>query len=176
MMKRTQLILVLAMAGLIGALPAKADERTDDGIDRTRELPTDISQLRAAGLNPTMRGEIAFKGTVMGQDREPIPGIRVLLFIGGRAVEEHNTDGVGQYDFARTIDFSRDETVLLWFEDPTRLRAPKAFVLAESQAALEHGLLSPCLTRLQVEATIESTIYLFDEKTKAAALVDRKCL
>jgi hypothetical protein len=91
-------------------------------------------------------------------------------------VEAHVTDSVGQYQFKRTIDFSRDETVMLWLVDPTRRFAPKAFVLDESEAAHEARILSPCFIRLQVESTIESTVYLFDSETKTKALADRHCI
>jgi hypothetical protein len=166
---------LLLFAGTLGLGQARADLPTEDPRDRTRDLPTEIDQL-GTGLNPTLRGEITFKGTVLGADREAIPGVRVLLVIGGLVAEEHTTDGVGQYSFARTIDFSRDETVLLWFEDPSRLLSPKAFVLDESEAAQQQRLLSPCLTRLRVEPTIESTIYLFDVGTKIKTLVEKQCL
>lgn len=163
----------LLLAGLLLTVPAQADEPSPDRPDLERPEP--VEQF-PAGLNPSMRGEFSFSGTVLGQDRQAIPDVQVKLFIGGVLAESHVTDSVGQYKFARTIDFSRDETVLLWFTDPSRRLASKAFVLDESEAARTHRLLSPCFTRLAVEPTVESTIYLFDPETRAQQIAEQKCI
>ena len=155
--------------------PVSADVGGDQQPGTDLETLTEIDKY-TPGLSPAMSGEITFTGTVLGQDRQAIPDIDVKLFIGGLLAESHNTDSVGQYNFVRTIDFSRDETVLIWFVDPGRQLAPKAFVLSESKSADEHGLLSPCFPRLQVEDTVESTIYLFDPETKAEQIGERNCI
>ncbi|MGD8394098.1 MAG: hypothetical protein PVF43_01350 [Candidatus Eiseniibacteriota bacterium] len=156
--------------------PARADVGSDEQPRVDRTTPRDLQRDFQAGLNPTMRGEITFSGTVLDQDQHAIAGIDVKLFIGGLLVEAHVTDSVGQYQFMRTIDFSRDETVMLWLVDRSRRYAPKAFVLDESEAASKASILSPCFIRLQVESTIESTVYMFDSETKAQALADRHCI
>ncbi len=165
----------LLVACLLFASPLLADIGSGEKPRGDLDPLSEIDQY-TPGLNPTLRGEITFAGTVLGPAREAISGIGVKLFIGGLLAESHTTDSVGQYNFARTIDFSRDETVLLWFADPSRVLAPKAFILSESEAAQTSGLLSPCFPRLQVETTVESTIYLFDPETKAKQIGAKGCL
>lgn len=167
---------LLLLAGALLATVARADRPSPEERTGDIDLPGDIEQLRSRGLNPTQKGQFTFTGTVLSRDGSAVPGVEVKLFIGGLLVENHSTDSVGQYRFRRTIDFSRDETVILWLVDPSHALAPKAFVLKESESAQDNRLLTPCFPRLAVEQKIESTVYLFDISTKARQFVEKNCI
>ena len=162
---------VLSLLAL-AATSAHADQRSARPPFRDE---VDIQEF-PGGLLPVDRGEFAFMGTVYDWAREPMPGIQVKLFVGGFLENTFVTDSVGQFDFKHTIDFSPDESVMLWFVDPTHTVASKAFVLKESNRSREAGILSACLTRLRVEKKMESTVYLFDRATKAKLIAQQQCL
>ncbi len=173
-MRAFGVVICIAYLTLAIALPAAAD------FGGTSRLPTPDAEDQFTrfgdGLNPVDRGEIGFRGTVYDARREPLAGVLVKIFVGGLEVESKRTDSAGQYDFKRTIDFSKDKTVTLWFVDATRSLAPKAFLLKESRASADGALWSTCVPRLALERTIESTVYLMNGPNKSALLAKRGCL
>jgi hypothetical protein len=123
-----------------------------------------------------MKGETRIAGTVLDRGEHPLSGVEVKLFVEGVLRREVITDAVGQYDFKQLINYTGRETVAIWFVDPKRKLVPKALILAESPASKQGKLLSPCFTRVQFEAVVESRVHLFDKETRTQQLFASECL
>ncbi len=149
--------------------PPTHEARPEDEVRSTRD------QVRP-GLLPVMKGETRITGTVMDQEKRPLSGIRIKLIVNGMVVHTATTDAVGQYDFKHAINYTGNETVTLWFVDPSLRLTPKALVLAESPNCRTHKLLSPCYARIQFEPLVESKVHLFDRQTRSQLLVDQGCI
>jgi len=150
--------------------PPIGDAPPEDDIRRRRD-----EDVRP-GLLPVMKGETRLTGTVMNLNKQPLPGIQVKLVVNGVVAHLVSTDAVGQYDFKHPINITGNETVSLWFVDPSHRLTPKGLVMAESEPFRALKLLSPCYARILFEPIVESKVYLFDRENRARQLVGQGCI
>jgi len=164
----TLVLAALIAAPAAGSPPSTDADAPDDVLTKQRDVP--------AGLNPVMKGETRIAGTVLDRREHPLSGVEVKLFVDGILRREVTTDAVGQYDFKQLVNYTGNETVAIWFVDPTRKLVPKALVLAENPASRQAKLLSPCFTRVQFEEVVESRVHLFDKETRSQVIFASECL
>jgi hypothetical protein len=158
------------LCGPVWPGPPLGDAPPEDDIRQRRD-----EDVRP-GLLPVMKGETRLTGTVMNINKQPLAGVEVKLVINGVVSHLATTDAVGQYDFKHAINTTGDETVSLWFEDPSHRLTPKGLIITESEPCRTLKLISPCYARILFEPIIESKVYLFDRENRARQLVGQGCI
>ena len=123
-----------------------------------------------------IEGETSISGLVDDQTKNPMPGVKVKLFVDGLLVISTVTDQAGAYNLRYPIDIGKDRTVMLWYVAPGTEWVPKAVVLHESRAAIAAHLISTCIPRVQVRPYLEFNVQIVDVQTRSKQIANSGCL
>jgi hypothetical protein len=169
-MKRIPLLLALT-AALALAPVARAAGPADTPPSTTGGPTRLMTQSSFAGTSET-----TISGIVVGKGGKPLVDVAVKLYVGGLLASEVLTSSDGSFEFTELIDYARDVTIDVWFvaNDPELLM--ENVLLKESSAAVQNGLYSKCLRRVNLDPITDFVVRLVDQETRIEQLKRSGCL
>ncbi len=123
------------------------------------------------------RGGVVIYGKTTFAEEQPLPAVKVTLFVGGLEAAVAETDTGGAYSITHDIDRTSDETVVMWFTPPRGAGLVREIVvLKESRASRQAGLYGPCFTRGIMGDSTRVDVKILDQQAYAAKLEESGCM
>lgn len=132
--------------------------------------------IAPARPSPGIGGVVIYGKTTFAEE-QPLPAVKVTLFLGGLEAAVAETDTGGAYSITHDIDRTSDETVVMWFTPPRGAGLVREIVvLKESRASRQAGLYGPCFTRAIISDSTRIDVKILDQQTYAAKLEESGCM
>jgi len=133
-------------------------------------------QEQDQGYLKVLKSETTIEGKVTDATGQPLEGVTVTLFVGGRARQSTTTDVMGSYKISYLLDYGKDESVVLWYVPPMKPWLPKAVVLKESSSAVRNRLFGPCIPKIELKTAMQFDVSIVDAKTRTMQIKQSGCL